>query len=157
MPVNQVMDLVEIDIPTKNESARLACASPSSLEGVHTFVATIACSRRPRSVSPNTRSAWPYMGEESKKLAPTCSALSTTARAFCSAVVPCTSKVCQVPIPITGTFNPLFPKARYSIVFSFVIIVRFLVTYQSYHAKPCLIAPETGRRIRLAETRNQNQ
>jgi hypothetical protein len=52
----------------------------------------------------------PYMGDESKKLAPAYSALSTTARAFCSAAAPGTSNVCQVPIPITGTVQATLPQ-----------------------------------------------
>src|SRR2546428_11488446 len=96
------------------------------------------------------RSASPYMGDESKKLAPACSALSTTARAFCLAAGPCTSNVCQVPIPITGTFRPLFPRTRCSISFSFTVLTRFLVLYKSYHEKSYLaerrlIALEIGR------------
>src|SRR5260370_15554886 len=85
------------------------------------------------------------MGDESKKLPPACSALSTTARTFCSTAVPCTSNVCQVPIPITGTFKPLFPRTRCSISFSFTVLTRFLVHYKSYHAERRLIALEIGR------------
>ena len=71
----------------------------------------LAC---PVSVRPSTSSAWPYIGDESKNVAPDSSARSTTARAFCSAFDPCTSNVRHVPIPTTGTVSPDDPSIRVS-------------------------------------------
>src|SRR5436309_5657979 len=63
------------------------------------------------------------MGEESKKFAPTCSAISTTARAFLLALSPRTSKVRHVPIPTTGTCKPLCPRFRLSMFLSFLVVI----------------------------------
>jgi hypothetical protein len=54
----------------KHRSAAVICCSASVSFAVHTFVATRARSRRPCSVRPSTLSAAPYIGEESKKVAP---------------------------------------------------------------------------------------
>src|SRR5258705_3052954 len=99
---------------SKYRSAAVICCSASASSDVHTFVATMARPRRPRSVRPSTRSAWPYMGEESKNVAPASNAASVTC-ARSSAAAPRTSNVCHVPMPTTGTSRPVDPNARCSI------------------------------------------
>src|SRR5260370_10642733 len=69
----------------------------------------IALSRRPLSAFANVCSARPYIGDESKRFMPTDSASSTMA-VRSSAV----SKVCQVPMPMTGTSSEVRPSLRRS-------------------------------------------
>src|SRR5258708_38571817 len=95
--------------------ACLIWASPSLLVDAHTLVAIRALLRRPCSASPSSCSAAPYIGEESKKVTSTLSAISTRARAFFFiSAPPRASKVRQVPMPITGTCSPLCPSIRCS-------------------------------------------
>src|SRR5438132_2347458 len=74
------------------------------------------------------------MGEESKKFAPTCSAISTTARAFLLALSPLTSKVRHVPIPTTGTCKPVCPRFRLSMFLSFLVVIVALSLASLYTA-----------------------
>jgi aryl-alcohol dehydrogenase-like predicted oxidoreductase len=60
--------------------------------------------------------ARPYIGEVSKSRAPPSSAVETIVRHRSSAAEPETSKVRQVPIPMTGTSSPERPRARVSSV-----------------------------------------
>src|SRR5918997_737309 len=91
------------------------CRSARSSSTVHTLVAMIASARRPSRARPRTRSASPYMGEESNRVAPASSASSTIRRLVASAARPRTSKVREVPMPTTGTSNPSGPSVRRSI------------------------------------------
>src|SRR3954447_3774095 len=61
---------------------------------------------------PSTRSAWPYMGEESKKSTPRSIAVLVIVRACASSRAPRTSNVCHVPMPTTGTSSPVAPSVR---------------------------------------------
>src|ERR1700674_1726200 len=65
--------------------------------------------RRPFNAMASASSARPYIGDESKRLIPADSASSTMG--VRSAVV---SKVCQVPMPITGTCTAVRPRLRRS-------------------------------------------
>ena len=60
----------------------------------------MASARRPSRQAPSTRSAAPYIGEESNSVEPAASAASTTFRAAARSSV---SSVSDVPIPTTGT------------------------------------------------------
>src|SRR4029453_18175954 len=91
------------------------CCSAWSSSAVHTLVAMMASSRRPSRVSPRTRSASPYIGEESNRSAPAPSASSTIRRLVASAARPRTSKVREVPMPTAGTSKPSGPSVRRSI------------------------------------------
>src|SRR5262245_53924868 len=95
--------------------ARSACHFPPAVDGVQILVATCAPRRRPSSEPPSTRSASPYIGDESKNVAPASNARSTTARALASETEPLTSNVFQVPMPMTGTVSPDWPSLRRSI------------------------------------------
>src|SRR5438270_2396905 len=86
-----------------------ACSRPWDSLSVHILVAMMASSRRLPSAWASTSSAWPYIGDESNRLMPAASASSTMA--VRSAAV---SKVCQVPIPITGTCKAVPPSLRRS-------------------------------------------
>src|ERR1700681_4872536 len=69
----------------------------------------ICRSWRPLRALASVSSARPYIGDESKRFTPTDSA-SSTMRVRSSAV----SKVCQVPIPMTGTSSDAWPSLRRS-------------------------------------------
>src|SRR5256885_6543705 len=69
----------------------------------------IASSRRQASAWASTSSARPYIGDESNRSMPAASA-SSTIGVRSSAV----SKVCQVPMPITGTRSEVRPSLRRS-------------------------------------------
>src|SRR5689334_14714857 len=105
---------------------------PSAGDGVQILVATWAACRRPFSASPSTRSASPYIGDESKNVALASYARSTTARALASAASPRTSNVLHVPMPTTGTVNPDWPSSRvsiscYCVAMRILLLVAFLV------------------------------
>src|SRR5687768_13789792 len=102
-------------MPPNSRKALSIWRFPSAADDAHTFVATSAVVRRESSACASTRSALPYIGEESKSLAPCASDRPTTSAAFCSAAGPRTSKVRHVPNPITGTVTPVTPSGRVSI------------------------------------------
>src|SRR5688572_8363738 len=100
--------------PPKRRKALSIWRFPSATDDAHTFVATSARGRRESSACASTRSALPYIGEESNRPAPCARARPTTSCAFCSAAGPRTSKVRHVPNPITGTAMPVTPSGRLS-------------------------------------------
>src|SRR5262249_43820855 len=94
-------------------------ASPARLPVVHTLVARNSRSPSPRRdvISPTTSSERPYMGEESTSLPPSWTKQDrTSSRGRRFASVGWTSKVCQVPRPMTGSFSPEDGIGRVSIV-----------------------------------------
>src|SRR5215208_2203527 len=109
------------------------CRSARSSSAVQTLVATIASARRPSRARPRTRSASPYMGELSNRLAPTSSASSTIRRLVASAARPRTSNVREVPMPTTGTSKPFGPSVRRSI---YRLAVLPLPKPEAYRARP---------------------
>src|SRR5688572_30919981 len=80
---------------------------PASRPLVQTLVAMKSLSRRPSSAasSPTTLSARPYIGEESTMRPPSSTNRCSTWRSGARAAPAATSKVCQVPSPITGTVS----------------------------------------------------
>jgi hypothetical protein len=90
-------------------------AMPASRPWVQTLVARKALSRVPAAASrsPTTPSDLPYIGELSITEPPASnSTFSTSARGCRSAGAGPTSKVCQVPQPITPSGSPLDVMAR---------------------------------------------
>ena len=118
-PVHQVVHLVQsrlvhrrISAPPRPARALRRWSAPTPWSRIS------ARSRSGATAAPSTRSASPYIGDESKRLAPAPSAHSTIARAFVSAAAPRTSNVRHVPMPMTGTSKPVAPSVRLSIVYS---------------------------------------
>src|SRR5581483_5365016 len=97
----------------RNDSA--ICSRPRRSPRVHTLVATNTRGRIASSStrSPTTSSEWPYFGELSIIDAPPSTSARSTARngARSRSASP-TSKLCQVPRPITGSSSPLLGMRR---------------------------------------------
>ena len=93
-PRDEVVHLLEVDVPAVEARAGpRAARAPPSTDGVQIFVATNASSRRPPSARPRTRSARPYIGDESTRRVPPAKAASTTASPTCCSAS-ARSKVC---------------------------------------------------------------
>ena len=115
-PGHQVVDLIQVDAVVVEPSARRGLLRPSSAVVVQTLVATSAASLRARE-----RGAQDALGlavhrrgiEEVDAQAQR--RRRRRPRACASAGAPLTSKVCQVPIPTTGTSSPDAPSVRRSI------------------------------------------
>ena len=119
-PADEVVYLLQVDAPTEKPELRLKLRLASAIELVQILVATRASLRRSPSARPNTPSARPYIGDESKNRAPPSQTASTTSRAAGSSAGP-TSNVCHVPRPTTGTSHPVPPKRRRSITATYPI------------------------------------
>src|SRR6266850_5349127 len=87
-------------------------ASPSLV--AQTLVATTARSLRPIRHSASTCSEWPYIGDESNRLAPPAKASSTTCRDAALSAAEVTLNVFHVPSPTAPHLIEVLPKARVS-------------------------------------------
>src|SRR3990172_3184364 len=114
------------------------CRIPASFPLVQTLVARkrFLCAFNSPARSPTTVSDRPYIGEESTTLPPSLmNSPSTWRKGPRSAAIGPTSKVCQVPSPITGSYSPVREIGL------FIIVSAILVPLLKLTAPAAIIIP----------------